>query len=85
LNEDKDRLFVKCVFFRKIMVDNEKLFGIEIVPHSFLADHFMHFEGLWGCFKYIRLTLRIIWISTVWLIWKERNGRIFQQKDQQLH
>jgi hypothetical protein len=29
--------------------------------------------------RFIHLYFTIVWFTTVWVIWKERNNRIFQQ------
>lgn len=44
----------------------------------------VHFGDIGSFSKHIRLALSIIWILTVRIIRKERKGRIFQQKDEQL-
>jgi len=55
-----------------------------MTSHGNVSDHLVQFDGLGGYSKNARLTHNIIWISMVWVIWKEENRRIFQHKDEHL-
>ena len=44
-----------------------------------LRHHFIQFTKMVGMPLFIHLYFNIIWFATVWVIWKERNNRIFQQ------
>jgi len=52
--------------------------GISSVPSGELRPHFIQFTKMAGMPVFSHLFLRIIWFATVWVIWKERNNRVFQ-------
>jgi len=54
--------------------------GYDFVGHNFLQKQRDQFCALGGFYKRYRLMMSVLWSSRVWSIWKERNGRIFQQK-----
>ena len=45
-----------------------------------MPDHFNQFSLIIGASKVRRSVLQVIWFATVWEIWKERNNRIFNNK-----
>jgi len=47
-------------------------------------NHFHQFGGLCGFSKKSKESMNIIWMSVVWAIWKERNNRVFQRKEDKL-
>ena len=78
LAEDRDHLFIKCKVFGSIWFTISGWLGISIDFHGNIQDHLLQFYGLGGLSKNSRLTFNIIWISVLCVIWRERNGRIFQ-------
>lgn len=46
--------------------------------------HLVRFVGLGGFSKNVLLALNIIWVSVVWVIWKARNWKKIQLKDEHL-
>jgi len=61
-----------------------KWVGISFISPDLVTDHFHHFGHLTGLSRYTHSYLQVIWHSTVWVIWKERNNRIFTNKAQDL-
>jgi hypothetical protein len=61
-----------------------KLVGFAIGTHGTLLDHLAHFGGLGGFSKKVRLSMKVFWLSSGWVIWKKMNRCIFQQKAEQL-
>jgi hypothetical protein len=57
--------------------------GSATIAQGALSYHLTHFGGLDGFSKQVRLSMNIIWLSTVWTIWRERNESLFQQKEEQ--
>lgn len=45
-----------------------------------LSDHILQFGQLGGGYKRLRYTLLVIWLTCIWVIWKERNNKIFNNK-----
>jgi len=54
----------------------------DVVTHGTITYHLLHFGGLGGFPKHVRLATNIIWFSIAFVIWKERNEHIFQQKEE---
>ena len=52
--------------------------GIDFVPAWDIGEHFDQFSQLAGMSRSSHLFFRIIWLDYVWVIWKERNNRIFK-------
>jgi len=52
--------------------------GISFVPSGELRHHFIQFTKMMGMQRSSYLFFRIIWFATVWVIWKKRNNRVFQ-------
>ena len=52
--------------------------GISSVPSGELRPHFIQFTKMAGMPRVSHLYFRTIWFATIWVIWKERNNRIFQ-------
>ena len=83
--EDRDHLFVTCVFYCNIWHLICGWLGICLVsPHKILS-HLHHFCGLRGFSKNICLTFKMIWLADVYVIWKERNMCIFQHEEETIH
>jgi len=75
--KDTDHLFMHCDFFGKIWVFVSHWLGIITVNLVCVSDHLLQFEWLGGFSKNIRSGIHLILLSTVWVICKERNSRIF--------
>jgi hypothetical protein len=84
-NKDRDHLFVKCNFYGRIWQLIGGWLGFSTPIHGNLMAHLLQFGGLGGCSTKVRYSLNIIWLVVVWVIWKERNRHIFQNKEENLH
>lgn len=67
-NEDKDNLFVNCDFFGKLWSIIYGWLGFSPAFHGCVLDHLIQFGGLGDFSNYVRLSLKIIWLSVVWVI-----------------
>jgi len=45
-----------------------------------IVEHVIKFGNLGRFLKKFQSSLNLIWLFTVWIIWKERNSQIFQIK-----
>jgi hypothetical protein len=54
--------------------------GISFIASATVGDHLQHFGQLAGLSTVTHSFLTVIWHVCVWVIWKERNNRIFQHK-----
>ena len=52
--------------------------GISSVLVGELRHHFLQFIHMVGLPRFTHLHLRVIWFAFVWVIWKERINRVFQ-------
>ncbi|AES67309.1 hypothetical protein MTR_2g089160 [Medicago truncatula] len=55
--------------------------GYQLVLPENVLDHLYQFGTFSGFSNSKRSTLNLIWLSCVWVIWLERNARIFHQKE----
>jgi len=51
--------------------------GFSGVDHNVFNILFSQFKNYLGCSRSRWSFLRLLWLLRVWLIWKERNNRIF--------
>jgi len=82
--EDRDHLFFKCDHYGCLWLLISHWLGIDTVLHGNLYAHSYQFCALGGFSKNSRTTFSIIWISTLFVIWKDRNDRIFDNNFVQL-
>jgi len=76
-DESVDHLFLLCNSFGVIWYQVRSWLGFSGVDHQNIGAHFIHFTNHLGGMKTRRSFLQLIWLLCVWLIWKERNNRIF--------
>jgi len=60
------------------------LFWVQYSRPCDVVEHFYQFEYLGDFSKNICATFQLIWLTTVWVIWYERNVRVFHQKEESL-
>lgn len=80
-NEDeRDHLFFQCDLYGWLWLLISHWFGIVTVLHGNLHPHATQFCALGGFLKNSRTGFTAISISTLFVIWKDRNRRIFQNQ-----
>lgn len=77
--ETAQHLFLHCNISKDLWYQVWNWLGIFSVPAGELRHHFTHFTKMAGMPRFIHLYFNIIWFAPVWVIWKERSNRIFQQ------
>jgi len=55
--------------------------GVSSVLPSDVISLFNQFNFIGGAVKSRRVLLQVIWFAKVWEIWKERNNRVFNDKN----
>jgi len=75
-NEDVNHLFMRFNFFGPIFVT---------MNPTHISDHFLQFGQLRGLTKNHRSAIHLLWLSCIWVIWNEKNGQIFKQKEHSLN
>jgi len=60
-------------------------FGFTLVDPFQILDHFIQFGKVICVSKARRDVMHLMWLSYSWLIWKERNNMIFNNKISSTH
>jgi hypothetical protein len=76
-DETTSHLFIHCGLFSSLWQYIRSWLGVTGAdPHS-ISDHFHQFIHCTGISRRRKSFLQLIWLLGVWLIWVERNNRIF--------
>jgi hypothetical protein len=79
--ETSSHLLLHCNFFGTVWNYIFRWIGVSSVLPLDVSSHFHQFSLLGGVARSRRLILQVIWFATVWEIWKERNNRVFTNKN----
>jgi len=79
--EDARHLFLGCVCFGSIWPLLRSWIGFDGVDHNIISYHFTQFTYCTGVLKSRRSFLQLVWLLAVWVLWTERNNRLFHQKE----
>lgn len=82
--EDRDHLFFRCDFYGRLWLLVSEWIGIATVSHGDAFSHSDHFGNLGGFSHRSKTAFAIIWIAVLFVIWKDRNNRIFNNQVTQL-
>lgn len=83
-NENVHHLFLCCDFIGRIQFLVLQWSGIVLMNTLCLYDHLIQFSHLDHFSKHVPSPLHLIWLSHVWVIWKEINSCIFRHKEESL-
>lgn len=75
--ESASHLFLHCDVFGSLWQHIRSWIGVNGVNPLNINDHFFQFIHYTGSSKARRSFLQLLWLLCVWLIWRERNNRIF--------
>ena len=84
LMEFADHLALYCEFFGNLWCCLFQWLGVSFITPDTVQDHFHHFGNLAGLPRSTFPFLKVIWHACIWVIWKERNHRIFNNKAEDL-
>jgi len=79
--ETSSHLLLHCNFVGTVWNHIFRWIGVSSVLPLDASSHFHQFNLIGGAAKTRRFILQVIWFATVWEIWKERNNRIFIDKN----
>jgi len=79
--EDARNLFLSCTCIGSLWPLVRFWIGFNGVDHQDISDHFIQFTNYTGGLKSRRSFLQLIWLLTAWILWNERNNRLFKQKE----
>jgi hypothetical protein len=78
--ETAQHLFFRCGTFGVLWHHVYRWLGIVFISPDLVRDNLHQFGNLAGLPRYTHSFLQVIWHACVWLIWEERNNRIFNHK-----
>lgn len=79
--ETSSHLLLRCTFFGCVWYNILRWLGLVAVLPGDITSHFYQFGFMGGVAKTRCYMLQVILFATVWEIWKERNNRIFNDKN----
>jgi hypothetical protein len=68
-------------FLQLLVLIKFSITGFDGVDHCDISNHFAQFTFSTGGLKSRRSFLQLVWLLTVWVLWNERNNRLFKQKE----
>jgi len=84
LQKLENHLFVSCNLFGQIWQLVWNWICVHLVDPSNIVDHFHQFGTSSGYAESMCSFMYLIWFASSWLIWKERNDRLFRGKKNSL-
>ncbi|GAU47989.1 hypothetical protein TSUD_272340 [Trifolium subterraneum] len=78
--ENVDHLFFQCEHYGKIWALISGWLGFVTAFQGTLSSHSTQFCGMGGLSKSCHILLTTIWAATLFIIWKDRNSRVFKAK-----
>ncbi|GAU23552.1 hypothetical protein TSUD_40300 [Trifolium subterraneum] len=73
--ESAQHLFLSCSTFGSLV---SSWIGSSMVTAQILPDHFIQFTCSAGGSRARRSFMQLIWLACVWVVWTERNHRLFR-------
>jgi hypothetical protein len=78
ISESVQHLFLGCMLSNSVWQFVWKWIGIDFVASNNISHHFVHFSCLVGMPRSTFIFFKVIWLASVWVIWKEQNYRVFK-------
>ena len=75
--ETASHLFMHCEVFSSLWQHIRSWIGVSGADPQYIRDHFYRFMHSTGHSKARRSFLQLVWLLCVWLVWTERNNRLF--------
>ena len=76
-DESSTHLFLHCTVFDSFWQHIRSWIGVYGADTQNISDHFHQFIHYTGHSKARRSFLQLLWLHCVWLVWNERNNRLF--------
>ncbi|GAU23620.1 hypothetical protein TSUD_386090 [Trifolium subterraneum] len=76
--ETAQHLFLSCSIFGSLWPLVSFWIGSSLVTAQTLPDHFVQFTNSAGGSRARRSFMQLIWLACVWVVWTERNHRLFR-------
>ena len=75
--ESTQHLFLSCSTFATLWLMVRDWIGFSGVDTNVVSDHFVQFVHSTGGSKATKSFLQLIWLLWAWVLWTERNNRLF--------
>ncbi|GAU37509.1 hypothetical protein TSUD_275610 [Trifolium subterraneum] len=76
--ESTQHLFLSCTTFGSLWSLVSSWIGSSLVDAHTIVDHFVRFTHSAGSPMACRSFMQLIWLVNVWVVWNERNSRLFR-------
>ncbi|GAU10151.1 hypothetical protein TSUD_423160, partial [Trifolium subterraneum] len=76
--ESAHHLFLSCSTFGSLWPLVGSWVGSSLVTTQTLPDHFVQFTSSAGGSRSHRSFMQLLWLVSVWVVWTERNHRLFR-------
>ncbi|MCH82214.1 kinesin-like protein [Trifolium medium] len=83
--ETTHHLFLSCPVFGPLWRLVRAWIGISTAGLNTLQDHLVQFTHSAGGSRPRRSFMQLIWLCCIWVVWTERNNRVFKDKEATLH
>jgi len=80
-NESVDHLFLHCHVFGQVWYLVCHWLGVHSVNPISISDHYLQFRTCSGFARSKCSFMHLMWFGSIWVIWKERNARLFRAKE----
>ena len=74
-------MFLSCPLFGALWSMVRVWLAVDGVDSHAIPDHFMQFIQYAGGLKARRSLFHLIWLQCVWVLWNERNDRLFRGRN----
>ncbi|KEH24042.1 hypothetical protein MTR_7g102890 [Medicago truncatula] len=75
--ETAEHIFLNCTTFASLWQHVREWIGFVGVDSDNISDHFLQFTLMTGPGKAKCSFLQLIWLMCIWVVWNERNNRLF--------
>lgn len=82
--ESASHLFLYCPHFAALWPLLRSWIGVSTAEPNCLSAHFIQFTFAAGSSRAKRSLLQLIWLATVWVLWSERNNRLFNNQEKSI-
>lgn len=83
--ETAQHLFLHCPCFGSLWGAVLAWLGTSTIVPCIVQDHFFQFVYVFGGTRRRSNFMQLVWLCCVWVIWNERNNRIFKNKERDIH
>ncbi|CAJ2651635.1 unnamed protein product [Trifolium pratense] len=83
--ESAQHLFLSCSTFGALWSLVSSWIGSSLVIAQTPSDHFVQFTASVGGSRARRSYMQLIWLAVVWVVWTERNYRLFRGSSNSVH